>query len=120
MLSMSRWPPHSLWVACIAAEPGPSSTTTHAKNVATVRDITASAASRPAWRATRRPATTKPALEKVFAGWRTRPSRAASQKFAPRPTSGPSQAWAIARTRRRIEPVATAEAVATGRVMGRS
>ena len=40
MLSMSRWPPHSLWVACMAAEPGPSSTTTHAKRVATPVDIT--------------------------------------------------------------------------------
>ena len=30
MLSMSRWPPHSLWVACMAADAGPSSTTTQA------------------------------------------------------------------------------------------
>lgn len=40
MLSMSRWPPHALCVACMAAEPGPSSTTMHAKRVATPVDIT--------------------------------------------------------------------------------
>ena len=40
MLSMSRCPPHSLWVACIAAEAGPSSTTTQANAVATRVDMT--------------------------------------------------------------------------------
>ena len=41
MLSMSRWPPHSLWVACMAADAGPSRTTTQAKKVATAGDMAA-------------------------------------------------------------------------------
>ena len=36
MLNMSRWPPHAVWVACMAADAGPSSTTTQARTVPTV------------------------------------------------------------------------------------
>src|SRR4051812_33861080 len=62
-----------------------------------------------------RPATTKPTLENEFAGCLTQPSRAASQKFAPRPTSGPSQPAPTATTSSAVDTTATAPAQASGR-----
>jgi len=64
--------------------------------------------------ATSRPAATKPTLLKVLAGCRINRSRAASQKFAPRPTSAPSQPRHTARASRQHETTATAPAMRIG------
>jgi len=60
------------------------------------------------------PAATKPTLLTVLAGCRTTHSRAASQKFAPRPTSMPSQPRQIASASRPHEATAVAPAMRIG------
>src|SRR6478609_3808609 len=113
MLSWSRRPPSSLWVACMAMLPGPSRTTTTAYVVARPGRASRPAGS-PACHPTASPATTKPRLLRELAGCRISPDRAASQKPSPRPTSGPSHAQRAARYIRSSETTAVPVAAAKG------
>ena len=122
MLSRSRWPPSSEPVACIAALAGPSSTVTTAYAVGSPRSrgsTSPSSQGLPARQATARPATTKPRLDRLFAGWTQSPkgpstSWGTSQKTSPRPTSAPSQSPATASTSRPTEATATVAVTTIG------
>src|SRR4051812_28715158 len=122
MLSMSSAPPSADWVACMAALAGPRRTTRQAMAVGSPRwaDRVARTFSRaPACQAMSSPAATNPMLLNVLAGCRTNQSRGASQKFAPRPMSGPSQPRPIATASRPTDTTAVVPATMIGLRSGR-
>ena len=120
MLLRSRIPPSSLWVACIAALPGPRVTTISAYAVASPTprpDRDDRARRRRASPATASPAKTNPRLLSVLAGWRKKASRACSQNSIPRAASGPNHPYATASTNP-VHPIRAQTATARNTLAG--